>query len=392
MNKIIKRSMTVIGGLGLVAALAWVVLRPEPLTVETARAVRGPLQVTIDEDGQTRARDRYTLAAPIAGRLSRITLREGDSVTPKTVIATIYPLPIDPREAAQTGAQIQSLEAQKLESEAYVARAEADHQQAVRELTRYRELYNTADISRQLLEQKETAERRAAKDLAAAQFKVQSTAAEITRARAGLISQESKRQDASRVVILRPPTASRVMRILEQSERVVAAGTPLVVLSNPNKIEIVIDVLSSDAVKISPGAPVLIEGWGGAKPLRAQVRLVEPYGFTKISALGIEEQRVNVIADFVDSPERLGDGYRVEARIVIWEDPDVLQVPGSALFRTREGWSLFVVEGNRAYQRAVETGQRNALDVQITSGLDSGTEVILHPSNTLQDGSWVSSR
>jgi len=392
MNRTFKRLLWAISTLGLAAVIGWVTLRPEPMTVETARAVRGPMQLTIDDDGQTRAHDRYTLAAPVAGRLSRIALREGDQVTPQSVIATIYPLPIDPREIAQTGAQIQSLEAQKMEGEAYVARAEADHQQAVRDANRYRALYKSADVSRQALEQKETAEHRAAKELTAAQFKVQSTTAEIARARAGLISLEAQQKGSAKAVTVYPPATCRVLRILEQSERVVTAGTPLVILSNPNRIEVVVDVLSTDAVKIPPGAPVLIEGWGGPKALRAKVRVVEPYGFTKVSALGIEEQRVNIIADFVDSPKGLGDGYRVEARIVIWESPDELKVPGSAVFRSGEGWSVFVVEAGRARRRPVEIGRRNALEVQIISGLDAGAQVIVYPSNTMQEGVLVVSR
>jgi len=172
----------------------------------------------------------------------------------------------------------------------------------------------------------------------------------------------------------------------------VGSGTPLVVLSNPNKIEVVVDLLSTDAVKVRPGSPVSIENWGGLAPLRARVRLVEPYGFTKVSALGVEEQRVNVIADFVDPPNGLGDGYRVDARIVIWESPSVLKVPASALFRARSSWSTFVLENGRARLRRVDVGQRNALEAEITKGLEEGTEVILHPSNDLKDGARVAVR
>jgi HlyD family secretion protein len=159
-----------------------------------------------------------------------------------------------------------------------------------------------------------------------------------------------------------------------------------VVLSNPRKIEIVVDLLSTDAVKVKPGAPVIIENWGGPVPLRARVRNVEPYGFTKVSALGIEEQRANVIADFIDSPDGLGDGYRVDARIVIWESPSVLKVPASALFRVGTTWSTFVVANGRTRLVSVEIGNRNASEAEITKGLDEGMEVVLHPANDLQDG------
>jgi len=391
MTRVIKRVLQALIVVGIAGLIVWA-LRPQPTIVETARAVRGPLQVTIDEDGQTRAHDRFTLAAPIAGRLSRIALREGDEVGPQTVIATISPLPIDSREVAQIQAQIESLEALKREAEAYVSRAEADHAQTIRDASRYRALYKSDDVSRQAFEQAETSEHRAGKELAAARFKLQSAEAEVARARAGLISLEGQHAGVAKAATLRPPARGRILRVLEQSERVVAAGTPLVVLSNPNKIEIVVDLLSTDAVKVKPGAPVIVEGWGGPAPLRAKVRLVEPYGFTKLSALGIEEQRVNVIVDFVDPPAGLGDGYRVEARIVIWESPDVLKVPGSALFRSGEDWTVFVVEAGRARLLPVTSGHRNSLETEIKTGLEAGAEVILHPSNTLSAGSWVVSR
>jgi HlyD family secretion protein len=166
-------------------------------------------------------------------------------------------------------------------------------------------------------------------------------------------------------------------------------GTPIVVLSNPRKIEIVVDVLSTDAVKVKPGAAVIIENWGGAAPLRARVRTVEPYGFTKVSALGIEEQRANVIADFVDPPDGLGDGYRVDARIIIWESPNVLKIPASALFRVGQVWNVFVIEDGRTRLRPVEVGRRNASEAEITKGLEEAAEVVLHPANDLKDGARV---
>ena len=175
----------------------------------------------------------------------------------------------------------------------------------------------------------------------------------------------------------------------KKSERVVPSGTPIVVLSNPQKIEIVVDLLSSDAVKEKPGASVIIENWGGPCPLRARVRMVEPYGFTKVSALGIEEQRVNVIADFVDSPEGLGDGYRVDARIVVWEASDVLKIPASALFRTGQAWSVFTIENGRTSVAAVEVGHRNASEAEILKGLVENGQVILHPANDLKSGARV---
>ncbi len=391
MKRIIKRFFGVAVVLGLLGFVAWT-LRPKPLVIETGRVARGRMQVTIDEDGQTRAHDRFTLAAPIAGRLSRIRLHEGDSVTPQTVIATISPLPIDAREVARTRAEIESLEALRKEAVQYVERAEADHEQTQRDVARYTDLQRQDVVPRQTLEQAQTAEKRAAKEVAGARFKVQSAEAEIARARAGLISIEETQEKSGRIVELRSPVASRILRILEPSEHVVTAGTPVVSLSNPSKIEIVIDLLSTDAVKVKPGATVSIEGWGGPKALRARVRMVEPYGFTKVSALGIEEQRVNVIADFLEPPAGLGDGYRIDARIVIWESPDVLIAPGSALFRDGDRWSVFVVEAGRARRRSVEVGHRTALETEIIRGLNPGEAVILHPPNDLKEGAAVAGR
>jgi len=388
MKKIVKRAVMTLAAIGA-AVLITIAFLPKPIEVETARAVRGPLQVTVDEDGETRAHDRFTLAAPIAGRLSRIQIHEGDEVGSETILATISPLPLDPREAAEIRARIQSAEARKGEADEQLARWETDHEQAVRDMNRAHQLAKNDIMSRQDLERAESKEASTAKEVQAATFRVQSAVAEVEREKAGLVSLEAKRNQAGRVVAIRAPTRCRVLRILEKSERVIPFGTPIIVLSNPNKIEIVVDLLSTDAVKVRPGAPVLIENWGGPAPLRARVRNVEPYGFTKVSALGIEEQRANVIADFVDSPDGLGDGYRVEARIVIWENPDVLKVPASALFRIGQQWSVFAIEGGRARLVAVEAGHRNTSEAEITKGIDNGAQVIVHPANELKNDSRV---
>jgi HlyD family secretion protein len=194
------------------------------------------------------------------------------------------------------------------------------------------------------------------------------------------------------LIQLRAPVAGRVLRVIEKSERVVPAGAPLLTLGDPKQLEIVADVLSTDAVKIQPGMPVLLEGWGGDHPIRARVRLVEPGGFTKVSALGIEEKRVNVISDFVDPLGPLGDGYRVETRTVIWSAEKVLKVPQSALFRQGQSWSVFVIEDARAKRREVEIDQRNESEAQVLRGLANGEEVILHPSNQVSDGVRIRTR
>ena len=288
--------------LALVGLVAVPVLRPTPLKVETARAARGPLRVTIDAEGRTRVRDLYTVTAPVAGLLKRIELRRGDTVGAGATLAIIAPARVSPYpqlEQAQT----------------YVPQS----------------------------------------------------------------------------ALVRAPVSGRVLRVLEESERVVAAGTPLLEMSNTSKVEVVADVLSTDAVKLRPGTPVLVEGWGGDGPLKARVRLVEPSAFTKVSALGVEEQRVNVVADFADAFVPLGDGYRVEARFVTWEG-EALKVPGGALFRRGDVWSVFRIEGGRAVCRDVEVGQRNESEVEIKVGLSQGDEVVLHPPNDLADGARVERR
>ena len=391
MNRIIKRVLMVVGTASAVS-LAVLAFRPKPIEVEAARAVRGPLQVTVDEDGETRAHDRFTLAAPIAGRLSRIEFHEADEVGPETVLATLSPLPLDAREIAEIRARIQSAEARKREAEEQVARWESDHAQAGRDLNRARQLAKDRIIAQQEVEQAESKHTSTAKELEAAKFRVKAATADVEREKAGLVSLEAQQSQMGKLVLIRSPTRCRILRILEKNERVVPFGTPIVVLSNPKKIEIVVDLLSTDAVKVKPGAPVIIENWGGPGPLRARVRTVEPYGFTKVSALGVEEQRANVIADFVDSSDGLGDGYRVDARIVTWESPNVLKVPASALFRVGQKWNTFVIEGGRTTLRPVEVGHRNASEAEITKGLEEGAEVVLHPANDLKDATRVVAR
>jgi HlyD family secretion protein len=391
MNRIIKRVfMTLVAA--AVAIFVVLAFRPKPMEVEAARVVKGPLQVTIDEDGETRAHDRFTLAAPIAGRLSRIEFHEGDQVSPETVLTTISPLPLDAREIAEIRARVQSAEARKRETDEQLARWESDLAQATRDLDRARLLAKDRIIAKQALEQAESKQRGTAKEVEAAKFRVQSAAADVERENAGLVSLQAQQGQVSKLVEIRPPTRCRILRILEKSERVVPFGTPIIVLSNPSKLEIVADLLSTDAVKVKPGAPVIIENWGGPAPLSARVRTVEPYGFTKVSALGIEEQRANVIADFVDSPDGLGDGYRVDARIVIWESPSVLKVPASALFRVGQEWNVFAIENDQTRLLPVAAGHRSTSEVEVINGLNEGARVILHPANDLKNGARVMTR
>lgn len=391
MNLAMKRAFLLLITIAAAILIA-LAFRPKPRIVEAGTVTRGPVQVTVDEDGETRAHDRFTLAAPIAGRLSRIEFHEGDEVGPQTVLATISPLPLDAREMAEIRARIRSAEARKREADELLARSESEQEQATRDLNRARLLAKDQIVPQQALEQAESKQTGTAKEVEAAKSRVQAALADIQREKAGLVSLEAQQHQAGKLVEVRPPTRSRILRILEKSERVVSFGTPIIVLSNANRIEIVVDLLSMDAVNVKPGAPVLIENWGGRKPLCARVRTVEPYGFTKVSVLGIEEQRVNVVADFIDSPDGLGDGYRVDARIVIWQSPNVLRVPSSALFRLDQQWSAFTIENGRARLIPVEIGHRNASEAEVLKGLKDGARVILHPANEIKDGDRVTIR
>lgn len=380
-----KRILIAIAGLALFV-LVGIALRPSAIKVDVARAARGPLLVTVDEEGETRAHDRFVVSAPVAGRLLRIGLEDGDPIRRGQVLAVIDPAPLGPREREEVTGRVEAAEALRREAEARLEHARADYDLARRDRERAEQLVKGGIIPVQQVEQARNAEVSNAHELEAAKFRLQAAAYEVTIARAGLLAVETAPGDARRLVRLLSPVEGRVLRVTEKSERVVAAGTPLLVLGDATKLEVVVDLLSRDAVKVPAGAPVLLEGWGGDHPIHAKVRLVEPYGFTKVSALGIEEQRVNVIVDFVDSQGPLGDGYRVEARIVTWQSDDVLKIPASALFRHVQSWSVFVVENGRAQRRDVEVGHRNPFEAEMVSGITPGTTVILHPANDIADG------
>jgi HlyD family secretion protein len=374
------------------AALLIFALRPSPPKVEIAQVDRGRLVVTVDEEGEARAHDRFVIAAPIAGRLTRVELHEGDAVGLGQVVAAINPLPLDQREREELLARIQSAEALRLEADAQVAHVQADYEQARRERERGDRLVRGGLVSTQSVEQARNLEATSLSELEAARFKATAAASNVREAKAGLVALEAEPKGPSRTVRLHSPVKGKVLRIVEKSERVVASGAPLLILGDPNKLEVVTDFLSTDAVKIRAGMPVILEGWGGDRQIRARVRIVEASAFTKVSALGIEEQRVNVVADLIDSPGPIGDGYRVEARIVIWEGEQVLKAPSSALFRHGAGWSLFGVEDGRLRRFDVETGHRSQFETEILQGLEAGEAVVLHPTNELTEGMRVEPR
>ena len=376
--------------LGAVAigAIAWGFV-PDPIPVEATIVQRGPLQVTVDEDAETRAHDRYVVSAPVAGRVSRIDLHEGDAVRAGQVVARLWPAPLSAREREVQLARVAAAEALVREAHERVRHAEADHEQAKRERLRVDRLVREGFMSPQGAEQSRVQETTSANELQAASFRARAAQADAEAARAVLLAVSGDRGAAQVVIPVRAAAEGKVLRIPDKSERVVNPGAPLLIVGDPGRLEVVIDLLSTEAVKVKPGMPVLLDGWGGDRPLQARVRVVEPLAFTKVSALGVEEQRVNVIADFVDPPGPLGDAYRVEAHVVLWTGADVLKVPVSALFRRGENWNVFVVDGSRARRREVTIGHRASLEVEVASGVSAGELVLRHPSNDIEEGRRV---
>jgi len=373
----------------VVLALIGLSLRPAPVDVEAAQVGHGPLEVTVDAEGVTRLHDRFQVFAPVTGRVERIMVREGDPVVVGTLLARIAPLPLDPQGAAQARARVAAALAGADEADARAAQAAAALDQTERSTERIRVVAEAGGMSIDAVERAELQLATALREHQAARSRVRLARAEVAAAQTALVAVDPQR---SAVAELRSPGAGRVLRVHERSERVLAAGTPLVDVGDASALEVVVDVLSTDAVRIPAGAAVRLVEWGGEGAVQGRVRLVEPSGFTKVSALGVEEQRVNALIDLMDPPAALGDGYRIEARIVTWDDPQVLKVPNSALFRSGSEWQLFVVANGRAHRRAVRVGHRGAAEAQVLDGLRQGETVVLFPSDRLQDGARVRAR
>jgi HlyD family secretion protein len=380
--------------LALAVALAWL-FRAPPVPVDLAAAARGPLRVSVSDEGETRVKEVFVVYAPVAGVMQRIDLEPGDPVVAATtVVARIEPTDptfLDVRTEAEAHAAVRAADAARAHAAASVQSAEAELDFARKELERFRGLAASDTISQNALDDAQRRERRASAALAEAEAQLAMRASELDRAQATLLAPSAargSREDCDCVSVY-APVSGAVLRVLQESENVVASSTPLVEIGDPRELEIVVDLLSADAVRVRPGQRVYVEAWGEPEALNGVVQRVEPYGFTKVSALGIEEQRVNVIIDFTDPPERwqrLGHGYRVEPRIVLWETAAALRIPLPALFREGERWAVFVEEGGRAVLRHVEVGRDNGLEVQIASGLAAGERVVLHPSDRVAEG------
>jgi len=385
--------------LALVGLLFMGALWPTSVPVDIAMVEHGALRVTIDEEGETRVRDRFVVSAPVTGRVLRIELEPGDPVRRgATVLATLRPGDpslLDARSRALAEAGVKAAEAALGRARAERQRALAAVELAGSELTRHRTLAAAQIVSQETIEILDNEARSAQEGQRAAEFAVVSAQHELSMASARLLQATSGGAVAGQVITIRSPIDGVVLGRQRESEAVVPAGEALLELGDPRQLEIVSDLLSTDAVKIAPGDPVLVERWGGERTLRGRVRRVEPSGFTKISALGVEEQRVNVVVDFADPAEAwksLGDAYRVEVRIVIWQADDVLKVPTSSLFRHGDTWAVFAVADGRARLRTLELGRRNGREAQVLSGLEAGKHVVVHPSETLEDGSRVTRR
>ncbi len=389
------KNKRLIAGVAVVLAIVARAMWPEAIEVNAAKVAQGPMQVTLDEDGETRVRDKFVVSAPVAGRLQRIELEPGDAVVKgKTVVARLStaeaPL-LDPRTRAELEAAAEAARAAVGQARAEFERSTAELARARTTLPRQQELMKAGAIAADALDEAETAVATATEARKAAEFAVSRSEYELQLARARL---QAPTAAGGRTVDVVAPVSGVILKRLRESETVVPAGEPLLEIGEPGRIEIVADFLSTDAVRIQPGAQVLIEGWGGGEPLKGRVRRIEPAGFMKVSALGVEEQRVNVLIDFENpsAATRLGDAFRVEVRVIVWREENVVKAPVGSLFRRGNDWAAFVINGEQVHLVTAELGQRNDEEAQIVKGLSAGQTVVLHPPDTLTDGARVGVR
>ena len=373
-------------GAVLLVALITAGLWPRPLPVETARVTVGTLRATVNEEGKTRIKQRYIVSAPVTGQLQRIPFKAGAEVRAgETVVAVIEPVSSTLLDARTRTAA----EAKRDTAVANLEKARAGQHFAASELRRFEKLQAEKMVSVQELESAQLREASAAKEQAAAESALRQAEAEM--AEFANLAPGGTNTLLDPIQVKAPATGS-VLHVFEENSRVVPAGTPLMEIGDPLDIEVVVEVLSRDGAAIRPGTPVELEQWGGGEPLKAKVRLVEPAAFTKVSALGVEEQRVNVIADLLTPPDQrrnVGDNFRVEARIIVWEARDALKVPAGALFRKGEQWAAFVVADGRARLRIVKAGRSSGTETQVLEGLKEGDQVILYPGSRVRDGQRV---
>ncbi len=384
-------------GLLVAVATAGVVLalRPRPVPVDVARATRGPLVVAVEESGMTRVKDRYVVSAPVSGHLSRLSLEAGDTVNEGDVLAVIVPAAsplLDERARAEAAGRLSAALAALQQAKAQASRAAVAKELSDRDLARDRALEASGSIAHQALDQSDFEARMRAQDAASSDFAVKVANEEVRIARAALGLDKGAHD---RHVDVLSPVSGRILRVDQKSAGVISAGAALVEVGDPTALEVVVDLLTTDAVRITEGTPATIDGWGGEGQLQSRVRRVEPSAFTRPSALGVDEQRVNVVLALIDARERwaaLADGYRVEARLVVWRGDDVVRVPQGAVFRRGDAWAVFTVEHDVAHLVPVGIGHRGDTEVEVTSGLAPGATVAVHPGDRVKDGVRVEAR
>ena len=395
----LRRGLWILAGVVVAGLLLWAFM-PRPVEVETAPVARGPFRKTVDDDGKTRVRDRYVVSAPIPGRLLRVELKAGAPVEPGTLLARLAPAapaPLDVRTELEYRERLGAAEATHLRAVAGIERAGVALEQAKVEEARAAKLAAEGFTSRQALDNAQREVELKAKELAAAQFDGHAAEHQVAMAQAAITRyrQDAGGKPTGAIWDIRSPVAGSVLRVAQESEAIVVAGAPILEIGDPRALEIVVDVLTADAAAIRPGATVELDHGGGAPVLTGRVRLVEPAAFTKISALGVEEQRVNVVIDFASPATawgNLGDGHRIDTRITVDTRDDAVLVPVSALFRYGDGWAVFAVSGNRARVQPLTTGPRNGVVAVVLGGLDPGTSVIAYPSDAVADGVRVRAR
>jgi HlyD family secretion protein len=379
------------------ALLAVLALRPRPVPVDVAHASRGVLVVAIEETGITRVKDRYLVSAPVTGRVSRLPLEPGDTVRDGDALVEIAPALsplLDERTRAEAEARLGAALSALGQARAQALRAEVATELAEQELARARALAASGSLPRQALEQAEFSARMRSEERNSAEFAGKVATEEVRVARSSL-GRDGQTPARDRHIAVLSPISGRVLRVHQKSAGVVQAGTPLLELGDPRALEVVVDLLTTDAVHIQPGTTVVVQGWGGDEPLAGKVRHIEPSAFTRPSALGVDEQRVNVVIALTDPPDRwsaLGDGYRVEARLVLWRGENVAKVPLGAIFRHGEGWALFRLEDGVARLTPVRIGHRGETEAEILSGIATGVAVAVHPGDRVKDGVRVEAR
>ncbi len=397
MNHALRRQVFIISIVLIVVGLLIYGFLPPTREVDLFSVTRGPLQITIEEEGRTRLKDRFTISAPTAGYLRRITAKVGDAVDKGQIVAALEPLQsqaLDPRTRATAEAAVASADAALKAAIEREKVTNADVVYLEQRQARLKALYDKGSISKDQFDQINSEAQKARAFQLSAAAEVSVAHSELERAKIVLRNFSSVKGNGN-IMAVTSPVNGAVFRVYHESEGAVNMGEPLMDIGDPGNIEVLVEVLSSDAVKIKKGTAVLFKRWGNDAPLNGTVRLIEPAGFTKISSLGVEEQRVLVLAD-ITSPRNqwdvLGDGFRMEAHFVIWEGENILQIPASALFRSGREWAVFVAENGRARKRLLTIGQRNGLAAQVVSGLKEKEKVIAYPDDTIGEGTKITQR